>query len=79
MQPLDTFLLGVDLRKPTLELEAAYNDLQGVTARFNLNILQVLNRELGADFDLAAYSHRAFYDEHLHRIEMHLGRRGTRW
>ncbi len=72
MQPLDTFLLGVDLRKPTLELEAAYNDLQGVTARFNLNILQVLNRELGADFDLAAYSHRAFYDEHLHRIEMHL-------
>ncbi len=72
MEPDDCFLLGVDLRKNTLELEAAYNDVQGVTARFNLNILQVLNRELGADFDLAAYSHRAFYDEHLHRIEMHL-------
>ena len=72
MEPLDSFLLGVDLRKNTRVLEAAYNDVQGVTARFNLNLLQVLNRELGADFDLAAYSHRAFYDEHLHRIEMHL-------
>ena len=72
MQPPDSFLLGVDLRKSTRELEAAYNDLQGITARFNLNILQVLNRELGADFDLLAFSHRAFYDEHLHRIEMHL-------
>lgn len=68
----DWFLLGVDLRKSTLELEAAYNDVQGVTARFNRNILQVLNRELGADFDLATFAHRAFYDEHLHRIEMHL-------
>ena len=72
MEPLDSFLLGVDLRKSTRELEAAYNDVQGVTARFNRNILQVLNRELGADFDLTAFSHRAFYDEHLHRIEMHL-------
>ena len=72
MEPLDSFLLGVDLRKNARVLEAAYNDVQGVTARFNLNLLQVLNRELGADFDLAAYSHRAFYDEHLHRIEMHL-------
>jgi L-histidine N-alpha-methyltransferase len=72
MEPDDCFLLGVDLRKGTRELEAAYNDVQGVTARFNLNILQVLNRELGADFDLTAFTHRAFYDEHLHRIEMHL-------
>jgi L-histidine N-alpha-methyltransferase len=72
MEGGDCFLLGVDLRKNTLELEAAYNDMQGVTARFNLNILQVLNRELGADFDLSAFTHRAFYDEHLHRIEMHL-------
>lgn len=72
MEPADAFLLGLDLRKGTRELEAAYNDVQGITARFNLNILQVLNRELGADFDLSSFSHRAFYDEHLHRIEMHL-------
>lgn len=72
MERLDTFLLGVDLRKNTRELEAAYNDVQGVTARFNVNMLQVLNRELGADFDLSAFAHRAFYDEQLHRIEMHL-------
>jgi L-histidine N-alpha-methyltransferase len=72
MERLDSFLLGVDLRKGTRELEAAYNDVEGVTARFNLNILQVLNRELGADFDMTAFTHRAFYDEQRHRIEMHL-------
>ena len=54
MEPHDCFLLGVDLRKGTRELEAAYNDAQGVTARFNLNVLQVLNRDLGADFDVAS-------------------------
>lgn len=72
MEPLDCFLLGADLRKDKAVLEAAYNDAQGVTARFNLNILSVMNNELGADFDLQAFTHRAFYDEHLHRIEMHL-------
>ena len=72
MEPHDCFLLGADLRKGTRELEAAYNDAQGVTARFNLNVLQVLNRDLGADFDVATFGHRAYYDEHLHRIEMHL-------
>lgn len=68
----DFFLLGVDLHKDTRQLEAAYNDAHGVTARFNLNMLRVLNLELGANFELAAFSHRAFYDEHLRRIEMHL-------
>ena len=72
MEPRDCFLLGADLRKDRAELEAAYNDSEGVTAKFNLNILEVLNRELGADFDLTAFTHQAFYDEELHRIEMHL-------
>ena len=53
-------------------LEAAYNDAQGVTAEFNLNLLRRLNREHGADFDLDAFVHRAIYDPAEHRIEMHL-------
>jgi len=65
-------LVGVDLQKQPALLHAAYNDAQGVTAEFNLNFLRRLNRELGADFDMAAWSHRAFYDEKLGRIEMHL-------
>ena len=72
MGPADRFLLGADLQKDVRQLTAAYNDAAGVTARFNLNMLQVLNRELGADFDRSAFVHRAFYDERLHRIEMHL-------
>ncbi|MDF2774020.1 MAG: egtD, partial [Geminicoccaceae bacterium] len=72
MRPGDRFLLGADLRKDPRVIEAAYNDTQGVTAEFNLNVLRVLNRDLGADFDLRAFEHRAFYDGSLHRIEMHL-------
>lgn len=72
MRPGDRFMLGADLRKDVATIEAAYNDDAGVTAEFNLNVLRVLNRELGADFDLAAFRHRAFYDTELHRIEMHL-------
>jgi L-histidine N-alpha-methyltransferase len=72
MRPGDRFLLGADLRKSPAIIEAAYNDAQGVTAEFNLNVLRVLNRDLGADFDLARFEHRAFYDRVLHRIEMHL-------
>jgi len=72
MEPADRFLLGADLHKDVGELTAAYNDAAGVTARFNLNMLQVLNRELGADFDTSTFLHRAFYNEQLHRIEMHL-------
>lgn len=72
MGPGDRFLLGVDLRKDIARIEAAYNDSQGITAEFNRNMLLVLNHELGADFDPAAFEHRAFYDRVAHRIEMHL-------
>ena len=72
MQGDDRFLLGVDLRKDVSRIEAAYNDSQGVTAEFNRNMLLVLNHELGANFDPAAFEHQAFYDEVTHRIEMHL-------
>jgi dimethylhistidine N-methyltransferase len=65
-------LIGVDRKKEKRLLEAAYNDRQGVTAEFNLNILERANRELGADFDLSAFRHRAPYNEKLGRIEMHL-------
>ena len=65
-------LIGVDLKKDPARLDAAYNDARGVTAAFNLNLLARINRELGADFDLAAFRHRAFYDEKHGRIEMHL-------
>lgn len=65
-------LIGVDLKKSTSLLHAAYNDARGVTAAFNLNLLSRINRELGADFDLAAFEHWAFYNERVGRIEMHL-------
>ena len=65
-------LIGVDLKKDPARLDAAYNDARGVTAAFNLNMLARINRELGADFDLSAFRHRAFYDEASGRIEMHL-------
>jgi L-histidine Nalpha-methyltransferase len=68
----DHFLLGADLRKDVARIEAAYNDSKGVTAEFNLNVLRVINRELGADFDLSRFEHRAFYNKERHRIEMHL-------
>ncbi len=72
MERGDRFLMGVDLRKEVARLEAAYNDARGVTAEFNRNMLLVLNDELGADFDPAAFDHRAFYEPVAHRIEMHL-------
>ncbi len=65
-------LIGVDRKKDRRILEAAYNDRNGVTAKFNLNILARANRELGADFNLAAFHHRARYNETHGRIEMHL-------
>jgi len=61
--PEDHFLLGTDLIKDRETLEAAYNDSAGVTAEFNLNVLAVLNERLGADFDLSAFEHAAFWDE----------------
>ena len=72
MAPGDRFLMGADLRKDVARIEAAYNDARGVTAEFNRNMLRVLNNELGADFDPAAFEHRAFYEPQAHRIEMHL-------
>jgi len=66
------FLIGVDLKKDVDVLTAAYNDGQGVTAAFNLNLLARVNRELGGDFDLDAFEHRAHYDAREGRIEMHL-------
>ncbi len=72
MQQADRFLVGFDLQKDVDVLEAAYNDAAGVTAEFNRNVLRVLNRELGADFDLDAFRHRANYAADDDRIEMHL-------
>jgi dimethylhistidine N-methyltransferase len=68
----DALFLGADLRKSKSILEPAYDDAVGVTAAFNRNVLQRINRELGADFDLASFAHRAFYNEAFGRIEMHL-------
>lgn len=68
----DSFLLGADLIKDTSVLNAAYNDAQGVTAEFNLNMLHVMNRELGAEFNPEAFAHRAFFNEQESQIEMHL-------
>lgn len=65
-------LLGVDLIKSPDVLHAAYNDAQGVTAAFNLNLLARANRELGSDFDATQFAHSAFYNAPLQRIEMHL-------
>lgn len=72
MSPGEGFLIGFDLVKDREMLEAAYNDAAGVTAEFNLNMLRVLNRELGADFDLHGFQHLALYNADDRRIEMHL-------
>lgn len=68
----DAVLIGFDLVKPVAVLNAAYNDAAGVTAEFNRNVLRVLNRELDADFDLAAFAHEAFFNAAESQIEMHL-------
>lgn len=65
-------LIGVDLDKDPALLNAAYNDQDGVTANFNLNLLTRINRELNANFDLESFKHYAFYNELLQRVEMHL-------
>jgi len=65
-------LIGVDLKKDLQVLEAAYNDTARVTAQFNLNLLRRINHELGADFDLDQWRHRAFFNSKAGRIEMHL-------
>jgi L-histidine Nalpha-methyltransferase len=70
--PGATMIIGVDRIKDEAVLNAAYDDAAGVTARFNLNILRRMNRELGGNFDLSSFRHRAFYNVPEHRIEMHL-------
>jgi dimethylhistidine N-methyltransferase len=75
LKPGDGLLLGVDLVKDAATLVAAYDDAAGVTAAFNLNLLERLNRELGADFNLGAFAHRAVWNGAESRIEMHLASR----
>ncbi|MDA8095475.1 MAG: L-histidine N(alpha)-methyltransferase [Betaproteobacteria bacterium] len=65
-------LVGVDLKKDARILNLAYDDPAGVTAAFNLNVLERINRELEGDFDCRTFRHRAFYNEALGRVEMHL-------
>jgi L-histidine Nalpha-methyltransferase len=72
LRPGDTLLLGADLVKSRERLELAYDDPLGVTAAFNKNILLRINRELGGDFDLTAFDHRAIWNEGESRVEMHL-------
>jgi len=73
----DALLLSTDLEKPVEKLKLAYDDLAGVTAAFNKNLLARINRELAADFDLSRFEHVVRYDESERRIEMHL--RSTEW
>ncbi|MDQ6766780.1 MAG: L-histidine N(alpha)-methyltransferase [Candidatus Eremiobacteraeota bacterium] len=72
LEPGDALLLGTDLKKDRAVLEAAYDDPIGVTAAFDLNILARINRELGGEFELRAFRHRAVYNEAAGRVEMHL-------
>jgi len=65
-------IIGVDLKKDKHTLEAAYNDSKGVTAAFNLNMLNHINEELNSDFDVNKFKHFAFFNEEINRIEMHL-------
>ncbi len=75
LEPADTLLLGTDMVKDTAPLLAAYNDKAGVTAAFNKNVLVRLNRELGANFALDAFEHRAIWNAASSRMEMHLDSR----
>jgi dimethylhistidine N-methyltransferase len=70
--PGGALLVGVDLKKDKKVLDAAYDDAAGVTAAFNLNLLARINRELGGDFQLRRFCHKAFYDEDKGWLEMHL-------
>ena len=72
MRSQDRLLLGTDLLKDPVILEAAYDDSRGVTASFNRNLLRRMNRELGSDFDLASFEHRVRVRSDLGRVEMHL-------
>lgn len=72
MTPHDSFLIGIDMVKPLDILESAYNDSQGITSEFNKNILNVINRELNANFNPNDFAHLAFFNKEQKQIEMHL-------
>ncbi|MGK2940405.1 MAG: L-histidine N(alpha)-methyltransferase [Immundisolibacter sp.] len=72
LAPGDGLVVGVDRKKDPAILQAAYDDAAGVTAAFNLNLLARCNRELGADFDLTGFAHKAFYNAAAGRVEMHM-------
>jgi len=72
LHPGNILLIGADLKKSRDILEPAYDDALGVTSAFNLNLLVRINRELGGDFDIRKFHHRAFYNERLGRVEIHL-------
>ncbi|MGB3692401.1 MAG: L-histidine N(alpha)-methyltransferase [Spirulinaceae cyanobacterium] len=72
LEPGDYFLLGIDLQKPQEVLEAAYNDSQGITAAFNLNMLRHLNWRFRGDFNLSLFSHHAIYNTEKSQIELYL-------
>jgi dimethylhistidine N-methyltransferase len=76
MHAEDRLLVGIDLHKHSAHLEPAYNDVAGVTARFNKNLLKRINRELGADFNLDQFDHHAPFVDHHSRIEMRLVSQG---
>jgi L-histidine Nalpha-methyltransferase len=79
MGPEDVFLLGIDLKKSPDILVPAYDDAQGVTAAFNLNVLYRINRELGGQFDVQSFEHMALYNDEQGRIEMHLRSRKAQY
>ncbi len=72
LSPEDALLIGFDLEKDRFVLERAYDDPGGVTARFNLNLLERINRDLGGRFDPGQFSHQALYNEQMSRVEMYL-------
>ena len=72
MKSSDYFLIGLDMKKNNDILFKAYNDTKDLTAKFNLNVLERINRELGADFITSQFAHKAYYNESKGRIEMYL-------
>ena len=70
--PNGGMLIGIDLQKDKSIIEPAYNDSKGVTDQFNLNVLHRVNRELGANFDVDQFKHKAVYNQSLGRVEIHV-------
>ena len=68
----DLLLVGFDLVKERFIIESAYNDVQGITSKFNLNLLNRINKELNANFNIENFTHKAYYDQNKKRIEMHI-------